>query len=464
MYEDVLASMQPTPKYNMNALTEMITHPHQDTLKYSGDERTIYLENLVFEDEYSILPHNIESFYRLTFKDCFFSTTKLGFISHVTCHNFITFENCYFAKGIFLMDNKFEKELCFKSMHSPEIHLQSGSHDKISLSGYDLNNIWIGGGTFTELNIGNYVADDNIGSLTIFSNPGELGNISISNKNIGSIHLSGTNKDKIFNFSKIKCDTISIVKFKNEGELNFYGIEPKNPQGDKRYFQIINSNLDGAEFYRANFSSYKELIIIDSFLVNTLFLGCRWDSNVRALFGPGYSDFTKSVEQGRKISPREDFLIKEAYRQLKISMEKHSDKILSNQFYAEEMKFHYKTLNWSYPWKNVFWDKLILNWSSIFSSFGQSFIKPLVSLLIGHLILLNLAILLGGFETLHISFSDPLSGFKEAFEKYFIYINPLRRLEVSLSGYLIVFDILMRVWSSYMIYNIIRASRRFIPS
>jgi len=68
-----------------------------------------------------------------------------------------------------------------------------------------------------------------------------------------------------------------------------------------------------------------------------------------------------------------------------------------------------------------------------------------------------------GLYPLQVNWNNPTSqGFKMASEQYFIYINPFRKLEISFSGYLVVVDLLMRVWSSYMLYNIIRASRRFI--
>jgi hypothetical protein len=299
--------------------------------------------------------------------------------------------------------------------------------------------------------------------LFILNKPGELGNIDISNKYFDRIFINGTNKDRVYNFNNIKCDDFSISKFTNAGSLNIFGIEPKNPSSNNLYFEITHSNLDKAQFYRANFSMYKELIIIDSYISNCFFLGCQWQNNIRALGGPGSYSFEKSLQNKRKINREEAYKILEAYRQLKTSMDIHNDKIQEAKFYSAEMTIHSKLLRWSWPWQNSFWDKLILYWSRIFSNYGQNFIRPLFFLLVGHLLFFNFALLLGGFEPLHISISNPtIDGFKIAFEKYFIFINPLRKLEISLTGYLILLDLIMRIWSSYMIYNIIRASRRFI--
>jgi len=114
-------------------------------------------------------------------------------------------------------------------------------------------------------------------------------------------------------------------------------------------------------------------------------------------------------------------------------------------------------------WKSDFGTKLILRLSYLTSNYGQSIFLPLVWLIVGHFLFFSVGLILGGYLPLHISYSNPTSeGFKRAFEYFFIYINPVRKAETSLSGYLIVLDIIMRIWSSYMIYNIIRASRRFI--
>ncbi len=444
-------------------LRRLLKNPSEDIIKYSDEESTIILEGYVIEDEYIILDDSIKIDLRLTFRNCTFNCEKSLFIDGLVCNEYVTFEGCSFSDGIFFQGGTFKKEVCLKYVYLKHIHLSHGTFDKISISGYNIQKIWVSGAKFESLYIGEYLVGDNIGELTIFASLNEVGNIVVKEQSFDKIYLSGTNKDKKFDFSKIKCNTVSITNFTNEGFLNFYGIEPKNLTNNERYFQIINSNLEKVQFYRAFFSQYKELIIIDSFITDSLFIGCLWDNNIRALWGPGYGSFEKSLETGRKITRSETVAIKEAYRQLKISMSKHSDKIQENKFYAEELNFHNKTLKWEKPWNNQFWDKLILHWSKVFSDYGQSFIKPLFWLLFGHLTLFFAALLLKGFAPLHISLCNPTAeGFKNAFEKYFIYINPLRKLETSLSGYLIILDLLMRIWSSYMIYNLIRASRRFI--
>lgn len=443
-------------------LRAILKNPPKEFIKEEYEKQSILIDGYTIEDEHLILDDSITVNLPLAFHGCTIKSDKLFFISGLTCNESLTFEGCTISDCIYFNSGSF-KDVILKYVHVKSIQLWDCTFGKISISGYDIDDIWVSGAKFESLHIGEHLVGDNISKLVIFTKEDETGDIVITDQSFDEISLHGTNKGKRISFAKLKCNSISIVDFKNEGILNFYGIEPKDANNDKRYFQIINSNLDKVEFYRVLFSQYKELIIIDSFVTDALFIGCKWSNNVRAIFGPGYGTFEDSLKNGRKITTKEVVAIKEAYRQLKISMSKHSDKIQEQKFYSEELNFHNQTLTWGKPWENQFWDKIILIWSKSFSDYGQSFIKPLLWLLFGHYILFILALVFNGFNPLHISFCEPTaSGFKEAFEKFFIYINPLRRLETSLSGYLILLDLLMRIWSSYMIYNLIRASRRFI--
>lgn len=444
-------------------LRSLLRNPPEKFIKETYGESGILIDGYTFEDEILFLDDSITVNLPLKFHDCTFSSDKIFFIDGLKCEESLTFEFCTIKNSLFFTKGTFKKEVLLKDLKVEKVRLTYCIFNKVIIYGSDINELWVSRAKFESLHIGQNQIEDNIKKLTIFAREDETGDIFVSDQSFDEIFLSGTSKGRTFSFSKIKCNAISIIDFKNEGSLNFYGIEPKDLTSTKRYFQISNSNLDKVQFFRALFAQYIELIIIDSFISDCLFIGCKWSNNVRAIDGPGYGTFEATIKAGRKTSPMEIVAIKEVYRQLKISMSKHSDKIQEHKFYSEELNFHNRTLSWGKPWENQFWDKMILLWSKTFSDYGQSFIKPLFWLLSGHYILFLLALLFNGFNPLHISVFHPTAeGFQEAFEKFFIYINPLRRLETSFSGYLISLDLVMRIWSSYMIYNLIRASRRFI--
>ncbi|MBV4357358.1 hypothetical protein [Pinibacter aurantiacus] len=463
-YEKELAENSTAQKITAKQLINMIKSPDVNQLKYSGDETTIIIRDYIVQDENIIFSESLTVKYRLTFENCFFVCDKGLFIIGMVCENFLTFENCYFTRGIYLEDGTFKKELLLKSIHLENIHLGGGIYEEIKLSAFDVQSFWISDAKFKKLDLETYVGGNDFGDLTIMcSQPDELGDIIIANKKFDRISIYGTNKDKRFDFKNIECDFLSIINFINAGSLNFFGVKPRKLHNEERYFQIVNSSLEKVQFFRVYFSQYKEFIILDSLIADAIFINCKWTNNIRALKGPNFGNYQESIRNGRKITKDEFNTIKESYRQLKISMNKQGDKIYEGKFYAEEMNYYNKLLDWTCPLGNQFWEKVILHWSRIFSNYGQSFIRPFLFLLIGHFLLFSLAVCLNGLLPLHYSYSNPTSeGFREAFEKFFIYINPLRRLEMSLTGYLVVIDIFMRVWSSYMLYNIIRATRRFI--
>ncbi|MBX3242168.1 MAG: hypothetical protein KIT80_14355 [Chitinophagaceae bacterium] len=340
-------------------LRAILRNPPNEFIKEEYGQRSILIDGYTIEDERLILDDSITVNLPLTFHGCTIKSDKLFFISGLTCNESLTFEGCTISDCIYFNSGNF-KDVIIKYVHVKSIHLTGCTFGKISISSYDIDDVWVSGAKFDSLHIGEHLVGDNISNLVIFAKEDETGDIIVSEQSFDEISLYGTNKGKRISFAKLKCNSISITNFKNEGILNFYGIEPKDPNGGTRYFQIVNSNLDKAEFYRASFSQYKELVIIDSFITDALFIGCKWSNNIRALFGPGYGTFEDSLKSGRKTTPKEIVAIKEAYRQLKISMSKHSDKIQEHKFYSEELNYHNKTLTWGKPWESQFWDKLIL--------------------------------------------------------------------------------------------------------
>ncbi|WP_236979863.1 hypothetical protein [Membranihabitans maritimus] len=443
------------PKINSEELNELIKSPPDYLLRDNG--RTIYFEGYDVEGEID-LDDELEIKENLIFDKCSFLSDEPFSIIGMICHGEVTFKFCNFSSDIYLINGTFNREFSFRYIESKKIFIWGGKYEKIRISGYTINKIEICGGRFQDIDIGGFPINGNIEKLTIRDRGYKLGNINVSRQNFTKINIGGLNSGNTYNFKGVKSNIVSISNFTNEGYLHFYSMEPRDSTNDTRYFQISNSNLGKTEFFRTQFSKYQEFIIIDSFITDSLFINCNWGKNIRAFHA---SD--GALPSGSSVTNKEVPKIREAYRQLKISMSKHSDKIQEDKFYAEELNYYNKSLAWVWPWYNQFWDKLILYFSNWFSSYGQSFIKPLFWLLLGHFLFFSIPLLYGVFEPLGFSLINSSGeAFWLATEKYFEYINPFRSFDNSLSGGYFIIDILMRVWSSYMIYNIIRASRRFI--
>jgi hypothetical protein len=433
-------------------LIDILNNPPQEFIK--GDKKTtqlILIEDYTIEKDLEINLKTTLNF-KLKFKNCIFKTSLIfSFISN----QILILDGCEMSDVIF--GGVLTKGIILKLCKVETIYLNTPS-EEIRISDCNIKEL-----NTNKVSDNLNIADTNIKKISIDNDEDKSGKIFIKDCCFDGISLKGTNKGREIRFENIKCNDIFICNFKNEGSLKFFGLEPKSENNDRPYFEIFNSNLEKVEFYRTSFSKYKELIIIDSFITDTLFIGCEWGNNVRALQTKSQKLECIPKDERKKINTEESIAIKEAYRQLKVSMSKISDKIQEHKFYSEELNYYNKSLPWGCICKNQFWDKLILFGSKYFSDYGQSFFKPLIWLLVGHFVFFIIAICFNGFATLHLSISEPTCrGFEEAFEKFFIYINPLRKVDTSFSGYLIIIDLLMRIWSSYMIYNLIRASRRFI--
>lgn len=213
------------------------------------------------------------------------------------------------------------------------------------------------------------------------------------------------------------------------------------------------------------FSSFKFVSIYDSVIVDAVFISCKWADNIRSLNVFEVNNYKNTAEKQHE----ELVALSDVYRQLKIAMSKQNSKIEENYFYSREMNYYNKTLKCDNLLKKEFGDKIILTLSSSISDYGQNFLKPVYILFIGHFVWFFIAISLGAFEEIGLSYSNILDcsaeqsiAIKDSFELFFVYINPFRSFDTTFSGYLIVLDYIMRIWSSYLIYVIIRASRRFI--
>jgi hypothetical protein len=230
-----------------------------------------------------------------------------------------------------------------------------------------------------------------------------------------------------------------------------------------------------------DFNAFFNVYLTDVHLTDCSFVGVKWKYNIDSFKGRGIGKSPKEEELPAKIAKLNNELRegyneinelkhdpdvieyfskqREIYRQLKFAYEKQGDIINGQMFHSREMVAYNRTLNF----EKSPWTKAIIKMSYWFSDFGQSFIRPLIWLLAGHLILLQILIACGHFNDLAIDLGNPSwKGFEKSFIQFFKLINPLRRAENTFDGYEIVIDLAMRVWSSYMIYNIIRATRRFI--
>lgn len=124
------------------------------------------------------------------------------------------------------------------------------------------------------------------------------------------------------------------------------------------------------------------------------------------------------------------------------------------------MDTYNKSLVWSLK---SFSTKLILTFSKWFSNYGLSLSRPILLILINilpfYLLIYNEKVL----NVSAVSFSESsMKGFLNALGQFLYYINPLRKLETNTDSLFLTLDLCIRIISSFSLYSMIRATRRFL--
>lgn len=397
-----------------------------------------------------------------------------------TFPNNILFKNCYF-EDLTLLHFVFEKDLTFQSCHfetdlifpgsctvngileiqeifcKGSLTFMGGNFKKIRISFRELDKLKISGGKFEEMFIGYFIGSTEISDILILYKKDPLGEIIIKDYEIANFYITGNIENNKLYLEDISCRIFTLDQFSNsdKGSVKFVNLKAskKLNQGEISSFSILRSNLGKAEFYRLDLTGFKEVNIWDTHLLETIFTNIKWKTPITNLFPP--DDPNRKIQKDKRESILQ---IKETYRQLKYAVSKQGDTVQEAFFYGEEMKTYSKSLSF----KNKFEDKLVIKASKCFSNFGQSFLRPLLWLLFFHQLFLLILIYFFEYKGLKIDFHNPtLPAFNTAAGEYFRLLNPVHKSE-DFTGWMNFWDIWIRVSSSFFIYNLIRATRKFI--
>jgi len=271
-------------------------------------------------------------------------------------------------------------------------------------------------------------------------------------------------------FSDTNVGILDVFAMRNNGVLRFKGITP-DPQTPTSIAHIAYSNLGKTEFYECDLGRFDAVFIGASQLVDCVFINTRWPKTIRA-FVYQQTDIRLSLNDAcsrwdtiAKLLPYNNdsglyFSQRETYRQLKYALSKQGDTISEQMFHVLEMKAYDNALTW----RKSPWTKLVIKLSNATSEFGQSVWKPLAWLGACHFVLLFGAILSGALPDLVLTNKILSWTWGNKFiEQFFVLVNPLHRNDDGyFEGWTIIWDVLIRVVSSYMLYNFVRSTRRFI--
>ncbi|SJZ85536.1 hypothetical protein [Sediminibacterium ginsengisoli] len=409
----------------------------------------IFFHNCIFLEKVMIRKATFE--HDLGFHDCFFDK-DFAIGNEVNCKKSFGVINCKFKTTFVSIDAEYGdcyfkirecndfmiKGLTFRSM----IMEYEGVHKLNQVSLSDLNEFTEG-----EMRLQSLVADN--------------------------FNLTGSSKKMNYYIENLFVKKLNIDEYRNDGILRLTDINALNPNVETEFI-ISDSYLGRAEFNDIDFSSFSHLYIGDSRIIDCSFTNVTWSKSIGAFdyFQKHISDTETKIKDIEKpgflqlfktarLRTHNDVISyygkqREIYRQLKYAMAKQGDVVNEQHFHALEMEAYDKSLLWS----KSRWTKMILKLSRWTSDYGQSVIKPIIWLFTVHFILFSILVYNNYFPNLQFSTQPNWQGFKDGINYYFETINPFRKTESGLS--FVVIDLTMRIWSSYMIYNFIRASRRFI--
>jgi hypothetical protein len=265
-------------------------------------------------------------------------------------------------------------------------------------------------------------------------------------------------KDRTLKVEKAKIKELSFEGLQNDALILFLNCEVSNVL---RFYQ---SNLGKFQFSNVKVDESCRIDLLDSGIIDVHFNSFRWNKSYKLfeIFDP--------YILVRYDTPN-SFLhsLRESYRQLKANYLKNGNKIEALEFQRREMEIYLKILSQKrfHSWRNL-GNYLIVKTNKWFSDFGQNIWKPLIFLLLSHLIFANLIFhdfQLGFNPTFVLNELDYSSTFK-AINLYFQTLLPIHGTavkdmfgkEISIGG---LWDFLDRILASYFIFYFVSATRKY---
>ncbi len=288
------------------------------------------------------------------------------------------------------------------------------------------------------------------------------GEISLDNSTISNLYLQP-------NFGSYNSLQVNLCTF---NKVTFHRFLPHAKESTKFELCIVTrqilfeySILDNVAFNGLDLTR-AEMTVLNSSLIKANYYSITWPLTFR---------ITETVN-GKRIDelPIGDVIkLRDYYRQLKTIAANLSNKVDGKKFLKNEIRCHHRIVILQrkgekkfLAWLSLWVDSLMLRINQLFTDYGESLIRPVATLLItGFAFFLYWKNDLGlqfEFDPSRIEYNATL----KAFGYYLNFLNPvhssdiknLNGCDISLYG---ISDFLMRLISGFLIYHIVRATRKF---
>ena len=142
----------------------------------------------------------------------------------------------------------------------------------------------------------------------------------------------------------------------------------RKEKSEEHNLVISNSILNKLKLINCDFSEAEKIRIENSDITEVSFVNVNWGNITEKRICPEL--FQKEPQKARDI-----------YRQLKLAHDNQKDHITANEFYALEMKTYERVLL-GLSWSSQFQKKFVFSIHKFVSNFGQSWIKPLILIIL----------------------------------------------------------------------------------
>ena len=369
-----------------------------------------------------------------------------------------TCDNNYIQERVSIIECKFDSSFVFTHKKKDKISKQNLSViqelniDKVEFKdGCDFY-----GNEFSNCIIGNV----NIEGTTALS-----GNINFEGLQVTTTKLSGTLSNVNLGLTNVKFKNLNLLAFDNQSKLRLRKLIPLA----NSTFNIIDSDLNAAYLNNIDFKQISKTTIYNSTLRNLIYSDIKWPKDI-------------FVSKAEHVLPKEDkfFRYQNLYRQLKQAAKLNDNKPDELRFQKTEWEFIRKTGQKDKSSKM----ERIVDWFILFTnrsnSYGTNWIKPICLLVATNfffytftLIALSkdvslfdlcqpwakseLATLISEKAWLYLHFFNPTHNLKH-FEPL---LEPEHFTSFITNKSAMSLNVLMRLSTSYFIYQTIVAFRKF---
>ncbi|WCO03595.1 hypothetical protein [Psychroserpens ponticola] len=391
---------------------------------YQTNENYSFI-NCIFNQRFLVQKIDLKN---LTFSSCtfhqYFSSKQLRTI------NFI-FESCQFNHSKQLVIDQFKtKNFKFeKNEFNRDIQLIPKQADLISL---------IGGESKSTLTLSNRGNKNTINKLFLEFNSNHNTDFLLRNLTTDYIQIHGELKDSTLSINNIKLRVGIIKYFFNNGNVLINALSPLT---EKSLLALKGVNLGNAMISSINFSEFSKIKISSCNLVDIVPINIKWcKSNLLK---------TENTLKDRI----------ETYRQLKIVAQKNLDTPTKLMYYKYEMKAHLKSIRKE---KGMFSDKFILFTNLISNNHGLNWFVAFCWLIFFSIIWYTLV----KYSLNQTQFNPKL--IINEIGRFISFMNPAHRFNIVFdvkkemySSNAVFFDSISRIFSSYLIYQLISAFRKY---